>query len=44
MTFSEIPLPTDETTENRPGTRAERVGGADRRSTPRDCEGESLNS
>ncbi len=32
--FSKILLRTDETTEDRPGTRAERVGGADRRSLP----------
>ncbi len=32
--FSKILPRTDETTEDRPGTRAERVGGADRRSLP----------
>ena len=42
--FSKILPLTDEWTEDRPGTRAGRVGGADRRSPARDCDGESLNS
>ena len=41
--FSKILPLTDETTEDQPGTRAERVGGADRRSLPPPADQVTLN-